>query len=131
MAARRKQPHKEPARWGGDTRDTDVARELLCDALEALRRQLGILDARQAEIQPGGFDPKLADAIASCNRAAAGSAAELRKLEAHDRNAAAALSDEERDRLVFEYARQVSRDRRDAIRALFDELDAEDDPLGL
>lgn len=101
----------------------ESGRRLLGDTLALLKRQLGIIDARQRQLPPGGFDPDVADAAATLARAATGLAAEIRKLEAHDRNAIAKMAPEERDSYVKQYIAELGVERRLEFRILLDELD--------
>ena len=126
---RRKQPER-PAATQVTERDVNDARAILRDCLASLRRQLTVLDARQAELLPGSFDPDVANAIATLNRAATGSVAELRKLETHDRKSVTEMNPDEVSMYLAEYLKELSPDGRSIFRAVLDECDEKDSILG-
>ena len=100
----------------------DRSRQTAGRAVESLddcvERVTGMLASEQ-------YEPRLASHLAYLAKHAIMMLGELRKLEAHDQRAVRAMTVEEKDAQVVEYVRDMPRDRRAQIRAVLDELDAD------
>lgn len=126
-----RKPSGLPARPTEVTAATDAAtgRATLIAALAELRGQIDTLRDRRTELSAGAFDPALAMATAAVGRAVTGAAAQLARLETHDRALVGKMTEEERDRLVHEYLRGTTVERRAAFRVFIDGIDAAEDLL--
>lgn len=100
--------------------------KLIDESITELRGHLDVIRLRRQELEPGSFDKDLAQAAAAVGNAINRLAAETRQQEKHEREMVRTMTPEQRDASILGYAKDVPRARRDQLRKVFDQLDADE-----
>ena len=102
---------------------------------EVLRRSLTRMEHTQAMvfegIRKGFIDPSCLKDLAGVSRALATTTSEIRQRERHTKLKMSKMTDAQRDEAMKSYIADLPKDRRDALRKMIDELDSQENVLGL